>query len=118
MTLDFDAHVRSGLDLGNDHYAHREFRTPEGQIVGYPADHGPPEGSVFIGIHEHHKKPDGSWCGGWVGFINVDDPVDDYHRQRSKHELVQEDPLTVAPSLQCRICPSHGFIENGRWRNA
>lgn len=30
-------------------------------------------------------------------------------------ELVQEEPLTVMPSIHCRVCGTHGFITNGRW---
>lgn len=120
---DFDAHKRSGIDLGMDHYAHRDYRTPEGGIIGLPADQDPDEGWVLIGLTESHKKPDGSWCGGWIGFLNVDDPGrggdrEEYRKNGVKHELVSLDPLTVAPSLACRTCPSHGFIREGRWVQA
>jgi hypothetical protein len=30
-------------------------------------------------------------------------------------ELVQEEPLTLAPSILCRACGNHGFIQAGRW---
>lgn len=116
---DFDVHVRSGLDLGRDHWAHREFRLADGSIVAYPRDAEIPEGAIFVGIHERHRKVGGEgWCGGWIGFSNVPDPVDDHHRQNSKHQLVHVDPLTCAPSLACRGCPSHGFIRNGKWEDA
>jgi hypothetical protein len=26
-------------------------------------------------------------------------------------------PLTLSPSLKCRVCGSHGHVENGQWRN-
>lgn len=26
-----------------------------------------------------------------------------------------EDPLTLAPSLACRVCGDHGFIRDGKW---
>ena len=128
MSDSFDEHVRSGLDLGGDHFVSREFRLPDGSIVGYPADakvgEEIPTDSVFIGILERHRRPDDeSWCGGWVGFTNVEDPgrdgkVEPYREVGSKHTLVKEDPLTIAPSLACRTCPSHGFIREGRWIDA
>lgn len=121
---DFDAHNRSGLDLGGDHYAHREYRLPDGKIIAYAAGATIPEGAVFIGIHEHHLKPDGSWCGGWVGFSNVEDPgradgtIEPYRIEGTHHTLDKADPLTISPSLACRSCPSHGWIKEGVWSDA
>lgn len=119
----FDAHMRSGIDLGGDHFAHREFRTPDGSIIGLPVHLEPEAGWVFIGLQEHHLKPDGSWCGGWIGFANVTDPgrdgaIEPYRRDGVKHHLDSEAPLTVSPSLACRTCPSHGWIRDGRWVDA
>lgn len=116
--MDFDKYVHSGLDLGGDHWAHREYRLTDGHIVGLPRDAVVPEGAIFIGIHERHRQENGAWCGGWAGFINVEDPVDDHHSRNSRHELLSADPLTISPSLQCRSCPSHGFIVNGKWSDA
>lgn len=117
----FDEHVRSGLDLGGDHWCHREFRLPNGDCVGYPRAAEIPEGAVLIGIHEHHQSKDperaGHWCGGYVHFHNVPEALlaDERYGTQSRHELVRAEPLTVAPSLGCRDCPSHGYIENGAW---
>jgi hypothetical protein len=33
-------------------------------------------------------------------------------------ELQFEDPLTVSPSILCRVCGDHGFIRSGRWERA
>lgn len=34
------------------------------------------------------------------------------------HTVVQVEPLTLSPSLACEHgCPSHGYLENGHWRN-
>lgn len=30
-------------------------------------------------------------------------------------DVLQFEPLTLSPSLQCRACDHHGFITNGRW---
>ena|GEM_PF-2535157 len=64
-----------------------------------------------IGLHTWHwDSQRGQWCGGWLGFTNVEG-----HLPRSKHELVSEDPLTISPSLLCPTCQHHGFIREGRW---
>lgn len=68
-----------------------------------------PAGLTPVGLHENHRKADGSWCGGWVGFANVDG-----HDDHAKHTLDSYEPLTVSPSLLCR-CGFHGFIREGRW---
>jgi len=31
------------------------------------------------------------------------------------HQVVSEDPLTLTPSLKCRVCGAHGEVLNGRW---
>ena len=34
------------------------------------------------------------------------------------HDVQQVEPLTLSPSLACEDgCPSHGYLENGRWRS-
>ena len=32
--------------------------------------------------------------------------------------LVQKDPLTIAPSILCGICKTHGFWRDGKWVKA
>lgn len=119
MTQGFDEHIRSGENIGEDRYIKRLYWTGDGE-VGLPADRTPGDSWTFIGVHEHHKRPDGQWCGGYVHFKNVPEAhvADGKYNTVSNHELVSENPLTVAPSLQCRSCPSHGFIREGRWESA
>lgn len=34
------------------------------------------------------------------------------------HDVLSVDPLTLSPSLACDDgCPSHGYIEQGKWRS-
>jgi hypothetical protein len=110
---EWEAFIRAGEDLGSDHFVKREYSLPDGRHVSYPAGDGPPPGEgVFIGLEDSHvNRATGEWCGGWIGFANV---VDSH--PESRHELVTARPLTVRPSLACRRCSSHGFIENGAWR--
>jgi hypothetical protein len=37
---------------------------------------------------------------------------------RPTWRIEQPDPLTVSPSLACRLCGDHGWIREGRWRRA
>jgi hypothetical protein len=45
----------------------------------------------------------------WEGWIPLDPNVPDHW------DLVREVPITITPSLLCRICGHHGHITEGRW---
>ena len=30
-------------------------------------------------------------------------------------DVLKLEPLTLSPSLLCRVCGHHGFVQNGRW---
>lgn len=119
----FDDHVRSGFDLGGDHWCHREYWLVDGSSVNYPRRAEIPEGAVLIGVHERHHSLDpdkvGQWCGGYVRFTNVPEALlaNERYGGQALHELVQADPLTISPSLGCRGCPSHGYIRDGAWED-
>lgn len=90
-------------------------------VIGDP----PEEGSVFmddqhayrfvqfegerVGITEFHYAGD-HWCAGFVAFKNYD-PAHGW-------DVEVMDPLTLSPSLLCRLCGSHGFIKQGKWISA
>ncbi len=59
------------------------------------------------GIGGSHPLPNGERCVFWI-------PVS---REPKSHAwtLESETPLTVSPSLLCRVCGHHGFIRNGQW---
>ncbi len=60
----------------------------------------------YIGIAEFHRADvTGGWCGGYVYWSGPE----------ARHDLVSFDPLTIAPSLLCPTCGSHGFIRDGSW---
>lgn len=83
----------------------------------------PPDGLVFldpdhaysfaefegarVGITEWHRVPGGDWCVGFVPFKSYD-PAHGW-------DVLAEEPLTLSPSLLCRLCGSHGFIRDGKW---
>ena len=62
------------------------------------------------GIIEYHPRADDKpgGCGGIVYLEGV----------RARHRLVSKDPITIEPSLVCRTCGCHGWIEDGKWTKA
>lgn len=60
------------------------------------------------GLIEVHKKPDGELCFGSVYFEGTkgDGP---------KWKVESLEPLTISPSLLCKVCGHHGFIRQGKW---
>lgn len=80
----------------------------------------------LIGLIEHHPPSpqdaaNGSvYCGGYLAWNT---PPDGTHMKLSGHTLVSGGPgdeasLTISPSVLCRRCGNHGWIQNGRWVNA
>jgi hypothetical protein len=67
-----------------------------------------------VGFIETHDRPDGSGrCSGGVLF---DLPgVRDAFPGRPVWTVESWEPLTLSPSLLCRICSNHGWIRQGRW---
>jgi hypothetical protein len=81
-----------------------------------------------IGLIEHHPKgpdatPGALYCGGYVAWVPEDAQRGVHPPWVARHQLLAGGPgdekhLTLAPSLACRHCPSHGFIRDGRWVSA
>jgi hypothetical protein len=62
---------------------------------------------IIEGVAYWHPRPDGQGqCQGYFAFRP---------KWTEGHDLVQESPLTVSPSLLCRACNHHGFLRDGRW---
>lgn len=69
----------------------------------------------LIETHPHEvddKHPRGT-CSGYIAWVPGPHHV-------AKHQLVaggegNESSLTISPSLQCKHCPSHGYIQEGKW---
>jgi hypothetical protein len=69
--------------------------------------------SEWIGILEWHQCQDGEpghLTAGGVYFKNAPEFL-----KGARWDLVQEDPLTLSPSILCKRCGLHGFIRAGRW---
>jgi hypothetical protein len=84
--------------------------------------------SQTIGLIEHHPKgpdarPGALHCGGFIAWVPEEAQQGKQARWTARHQLVaggpgDEEHLTISPSLACRTCPSHGFIQDGRWIEA
>jgi hypothetical protein len=89
------------LDIGDDHSL--EFREWQGDTMAI--------------VVCHHLRPDGSAC-----MHNAPIKGGAWDREFDGHieswDLMQRDPLTIAPSLACRACGDHGFIRDGKWVRA
>lgn len=68
-----------------------------GQLTGFRVTH--PRGGIE-GAPECHGG-NGSWI-----------PT---HDEDHGWTVVSLDPLTLTPSLACRVCGDHGFIREGTW---
>jgi hypothetical protein len=85
------------------------------------------DGQVIGLIENHPKGPDARpgalHCGGYIAWAGEPAVPGGAPAWVAKHQLVaggpgDEEHLTVSPSLQCRHCPSHGFIRDGKWVSA
>lgn len=67
---------------------------------------------VLAGVAYNHACPDGTECPGGKGsWIPVKSDASDL----DGWDLVSEKPLTLSPSVLCRVCSHHGFIRDGMW---
>lgn len=88
-------------------------------VTGFWTSRGEREHAGIIEYHEcksgkcRHKDGTPAPCGGAVLFDFPD--IREAFPDREVWTLVQEDPLTLFPSLQCHCCPHHGWIREGRW---
>ena len=58
------------------------------------------------GVAYQHPDGKGEMCRGYASFSP---PWTDGWKVESL------DPLTISPSLLCRVCGHHGFIRDGKW---
>lgn len=68
------------------------------------------EDGRWVGIFEEHAG-NGGRCLGAAMFDVEDNPFS----SGPKWRVESWDPLTLSPSLLCRICGNHGFIREGKW---
>lgn len=69
----------------------------------------------WVAIIEYHLEITGRICAGFVPF-NLKSEI--FAPRSAKWDVHSYDPLTLTPSLLCKVCGSHGFITEGRWVQA
>lgn len=52
------------------------------------------------------------------GVIYCSPALGDGHTITTRDPVMNKVPVTVTPSISCPDCGTHGFIKNGRWRDA
>lgn len=98
------------VDLGHDHwYAWVQWapdRDLNPQHDGIPDE---PRAGVSVG----HLTPEGEPC---ESYASMRTPVTErIDPEAPKWDLIQVEPLTLSPSLLCRLCGDHGFVREGKW---
>jgi hypothetical protein len=71
----------------------------------------------ICGVNCWHLTAEGTWCVGWAPFSGSKWAAE-FNGKISTWDVVQNEPLTMSPSLLCRACKDHGFIRDGRWVRA
>lgn len=97
------------IDLGHEHRLRFSQWSPDRELN--PQYEGIPDVKYF-GATVRHLTPEGKVC---IGGITFDGEVQRRLNRGPFWTLVSLDPLTVTPSLLCRLCGDHGFITNGQW---
>jgi hypothetical protein len=87
------------LDLGHDHTL---------EFVSY-------KGDEYAGANVAHNKPDGSRCNGFITIKGSAWDREFNDPEVASWEMSQVDPITLTPSLLCRVCGDHGFVREGKW---
>ena len=90
----------TALDIGGGHKI--EFLDWQGETAG---------------IVDWHRNKDGEWCCGWVAFRQSKWGAQ-FKAGDVGWNVVQREPLTLSPSLLCKTCGDHGFINEGKWVQA
>lgn len=101
------------INLGDDHELQFYSWSPNRELNPQYADM--PDVEKY-GAIIYHKKPDGTECFSGITFESeVAKNLDD---DRPTWKVESWEPLTISPSLLCRICGDHGFIRDSRWVKA
>jgi hypothetical protein len=66
------------------------------------------------GFIESHDRPDGQGRCEGGGMFDLPG-VRDAFPERALWTVESWEPLTLSPSLLCRVCGNHGFVRSGIW---
>jgi hypothetical protein len=101
------------LDLGDDHALAFTSWKPDRELNPQYADLPDVE---RVGAIIRHKRPDGGDC--WHGVFFDGAVAQRVFDGRTIWTVESWEPLTLSPSLLCRICGDHGYIRQGKWVRA
>ena len=101
------------LDLGDGHQLWWTQWSPDRELNPQYADQ--PDVNPY-GAIVSHVRPDGERC--WSGITFRGEVATRIGPADAMWDVVSLDPLTLSPSLLCRLCGDHGFIRSGRWVRA
>lgn len=101
------------IDLGDGHALKYTSWKPDRDLNPQYADLADVE---RIGAIVSHVKPDGSKC--WSGIFFECEATRRAFPGHAVWTVESWEPLTLSPSLLCRLCNDHGFIRDGRWVRA
>jgi len=99
------------IDLGGGHTLRYTAWAPDRDLN--PQYAGIPDVERF-GAIESHPRPDGQ--GQCEGAVTFDGPAQRQLRPNAPRWTVESwEPLTLSPSILCKLCGNHGYIREGRW---
>jgi hypothetical protein len=101
------------LDLGDDHLLWFNCWKPDRELNPQYVDLPDVE---RVGAIVAHKTPAGEWC--WAGIHFENEASRRVFPDHPRWVVESADPLTLSPSLLCKLCGDHGFIRAGRWVRA
>jgi hypothetical protein len=93
----------SYIDIGDNHSIHfTEYK-----------------GDKHAGMNVKHLTPEGKECNGFISFTGGAWAKEfEGHPTHQSWEAQSFEPLTMTPSILCRVCGDHGFITNDKWVKA
>lgn len=81
----------------------------DGHAIEFYCTDAVPTAGCFV-----YHPDTGAGCGG-RGSVMFDKPGLEAFGSHAKWMLVDEQPLTLEPSILCTVCGDHGYIRQGRW---
>lgn len=99
------------IDLGDGHSMKFTGYYPDRELNPHAKDH--PDVEKFGALINHRRPDNGEEC--W-SHVNFDGPVQrKVMPDAAIWKVESEDPLTLSPSILCRLCGDHGWIREGKW---
>jgi hypothetical protein len=110
------------IDLGDRHYL-RYFMWHPDDLPANRETYGIPDGVPMplvakVGAMILHYTADGHECRSALHFDTPEVAQWNLASPDHRWRVVSWDPLSLEPSILCRLCGDHGFIRDGKWVRA